>query len=282
MKDITTLLDELTTNIYKAEEVTIGISGIETGFTDLDKLTGGLQKSDLIIISGPVCMGKTAFALSMIRNKVRIDSNVGIIYFSTRLSEMQVLQMLVCGEMNALLGMFKCGQLDTERLNTIVEKWNKSSIYIDDTPNQGFDQILSKIEDIRSTYFIECIFIDNLNELCQNNKIDIEKGLKELKDLAKIIGLPVIVLHESKKIKVIYTFVDPFDIRSQILGYEQVDMHCFIHRPDYYQITEDESGRSVLGDAELYILRNRGNTGSIKLKYEGDRFKFKERSLRDF
>jgi len=277
MKDITTLLDELTTNIYKAQEVTIGISGIETGFTDLDKLTGGLQKSDLILISGPVCMGKTAFALSMIRNKVRIDSNVGIIYFSTRLSEMQILHMLVCGEMNAQLGMFKCGQLDTERLNTIVEKWNKSSIYIDDTPNQGFDQILSKIEDIRSTYFIECIFIDNLDELCQNNKIDIEKGLKELKDLAKIIGLPVIVLHESKKIKVIYTFVDPFELRSQILGYEQVDMHCFIHRPEYYQITADESGCSVLGDAELYILRNRGNTGSIKLKYEGSLFKFKEK-----
>jgi replicative DNA helicase len=280
MQDITTLLDELTTNIYKAQEMTSGISGVETGFTEFDRLTGGLQKSELILISGSVCMGKTAFALSMIRNKVHIDSNVGIIYFSTRLSEMQLVQMLVCGEMNVELSTLKRGLLSVEQqnlLNSFIEQCKTKTIYIDDTPNQGFDQLLSEIEDIRSSYLIECIFIDNLNELCQNNKTDIETGLKELKDLAKIIDLPVIVLHESEELEITDTSIDFYDIQRQISGYKQVDMHCFLHRPEYYRITEDESGHSVLGDAELFILRNRGNTGSIKLKYDGRMFQFQKK-----
>jgi replicative DNA helicase len=183
--------------------------------------------------------------------------------------------------MNVELSTLKRGLLSVEQqnlLNSFIEQCKTKTIYIDDTPNQRFDQLLSEIEDIRSSYLIECIFIDNLNEICQNNnKKDIETGLKELKDLAKIINLPVIVLHESEELEITDTSIDFYDIQRQISGYKQVDMHCFLHRPEYYRITEDESGHSVLGDAELFILRNRGNTGSIKLKYDGRMFQFQKK-----
>ena len=280
MQDITFLLSELTTNIYRAQQMTPGISGFETGFAGFDTLTSGLQKSELILLSGPSGIGLTPFALSIIRNKIKQDPSVGIVYFSTLLSEMQILTMLVCGEIDIDISTLKSGQFNSEKqklLDSFIEKCKKSNIYIDDTPNQSFDEILSKIEDIRDSYRIDCIIIDSLEEFC-NDKISIEDGLKALKDIAKITCLPVIVLLETNVLKVMNASLDLMDISPQVKRYKQVDMHCLLHRHEYYQITEDESGQSVLGDAELFILQNEGNTGSVKFKFEYSFYRFREKS----
>ncbi|WP_417358538.1 replicative DNA helicase [Flavobacterium sp.] len=268
-----------------------GLSGVATGFHDLDKLTSGWQPSDLIIIAARPGMGKTAFVLSMARN-IAIDFNHGVAVFSLEMSSVQLITRLISSETGLSSEKLRTGKLEKhewEQLSIKVKDLEKAPLYIDDTPSLSIFDLRAKARRLASQYGIRMIIIDYLQLMTAggaagknggNREQEISTISRNLKALAKELNVPVIALSQlSRAVETRGSSKRPLlsDLRESGAIEQDADIVSFIYRPEYYKIDEwdDEERSPTQGQAEFIVAKHRnGGLDNIRLKFVGSLGKF--------
>jgi len=282
-QDMVPLLKDAIKQIEAAKNQEGHFSGVPSGFTELDRITAGWQNSDLIIMAARPGMGKTAFVLSMARN-IAVDLNKPIAFFSLEMSAVQLVTRLISSETELPAEKLKKGLLEKyewEQLNTKVKKLAGAPLYIDDTPALSIFELRAKCRRLKAQHNIEIAVVDYLqlmsvaNEGKGNREQEISNISRSLKSLAKELNIPIIAISQlSRAVETRGGSKRPIlsDLRESGAIEQDADMVLFIYRPEYYKITEDESGNSTSGTAEVIIAKHRnGALRDIKLKFV-DRF----------
>ncbi len=257
-----------------------GLTGVPTGFTNLDRLTSGWQPSDLIIIAARPGMGKTSFVLSLAKNSA-VDFKKGVALFSLEMSSIQLAQRLISMEAEIPLNKLRSGKLEDyewQQLKTAIEHISDAPIYIDDTPGINIFELRAKCRRMKLQYDIQLVVIDYLQLMSgggENQKGNREQEVsaisRALKGLAKELQVPVIALSQlSRAVEVRGGTKRPqlSDLRESGSIEQDADIVAFIYRPEYYQILEDEQGQSQKGIAEIIVAKHRnGATDTVKLRF---------------
>lgn len=272
-----------------------GASGVPSGYHALDKITSGWQRSDLIIIAARPAMGKTAFILSMAKN-IAVDYNIPVAVFSLEMSNVQLVNRLIMNVCQLEGDKIKNGQLEPyewEKFDRDITQLLDAPIYIDDTPSLSIFELRSKARRLVREHHIQMIIIDYLQLM---NASGMSFGSREqevsiisrsLKGLAKELDIPIIALSQLNRGVEGRTGLDGkrpqlSDLRESGAIEQDADMVCFIHRPEYYKMTEDAQGNSLLGIAEIIIAKHRnGATGDVQLKFKNIYAKFLNREDTD-
>ena len=271
-----------------------GITGVPSGFIDLDNITSGWQPSDLVIIAGRPSMGKTAFVLSMMRN-ASIDHEMPIALFSLEMSSLQIVNRLISSD--AVLDsdkIKKANLIDYEwqQLFHKTDQLNNAKIFIDDTPALSILELRAKSRRLKSQHDIQCIIVDYLQLMSGeygkssgNREQEIASISRSLKAIAKELNVPVLALSQlSRAVETRGGDKRPVlsDLRESGSIEQDADMVLFIYRADRYDITEDEDGNLTAGVAEVLLRKNRnGPTGKVKLKFIERFAKFADMSSND-
>ena len=272
-----------------------GLTGVPTGFTDIDRLTSGWQPSDLIILAARPGMGKTSFVLSLARNAAA-EFQRGVAIFSLEMSALQLAQRIISMEAEVSSQKLRNGQLEDyewQQLQSAIERISEAPIYIDDTPGINIFEIRAKCRRLKMQHDIQLVIIDYLQLM--SGGVENAKGNREqevsaisraLKMLAKELNVPVIALSQlSRAVEVRGGSKRPqlSDLRESGSIEQDADMVSFIYRPEYYQILEDEEGQSLKGIAELIIAKNRhGALDTIKMRITADFARFSDLDDPDF
>ncbi|WP_199118844.1 replicative DNA helicase [Pedobacter sp. ASV28] len=267
---------------------TDGLTGVPSGFTDLDRITGGWQKSDLVIIAARPAMGKTAFVLSCARNAA-VDFSKPVVVFSLEMSSVQLVNRLISGETEIEQEKIRKGNLaewEWQQLHSKIGKLTEAPLLIDDTPALNIFEFRAKCRRLKSQYDIQMIIIDYLQlmhgkgEGGGNREQEIGSISRALKSVAKELEVPVLALSQLSRAvesRPGQNGKRPMlsDLRESGSIEQDADMVLFLYRPEYYGITEDENGRSNAGVGEVIIGKNRhGETGIVPLRFIGKYVKF--------
>jgi replicative DNA helicase len=261
------------------------LSGVPSGFTSLDRLTSGWQKSDLVILAARPSMGKTAFVLSMARN-MAVDHSRPVAFFSLEMSSIQLVNRLIIGETQLASDKIRTGRLENyewEQLEYKIKDLEQAPIYVDDTPALSIFEFRAKCRRLKQKYDIQAIVIDYL-QLMTGSK---DSGSREqevsyisrsLKAIAKELDVPIIALSQlNRSVEMRSGNKRPqlSDLRESGAIEQDADLVLFIHRPEYYGIDVDEEGNSLKGVAEIIIAKHRnGATGDVHLKFVREFAKF--------
>ena len=221
------------------------ITGLPTGFTELDHLTAGLQKSDLILVAARPSMGKTAFTLNIAAHVV-LRAKEPVAFFSLEMSKEQLVQRLLCSEGRIDSQRLRVGELEEKEWGDLVDTANRLSaapLYIDDTPGITVMELRSKARRLKAEHGLSLIIIDYLqlmqgrgNKSGDNRQQEISEISRSLKALARELNVPVIALSqlsrsvESRQIK------RPMlsDLRESGSLEQDADIVMFLYREDYY------------------------------------------------
>ena len=274
--------------IQKAAARTDGLSGLESGFTKLDKMTSGWQNSDLIIIAARPAMGKTAFVLSMAKN-IAVNYRNPVAVFSLEMSNVQLVNRLISNVCEIPSEKIKSGQLadyEWQQLDYKLRDLLDAPLYVDDTPSLSVFELRTKARRLVREHGVEVIIIDYLQLMNASGmsfgsrQEEVSTISRSLKGLAKELNIPIIALSqlnrgvearqgaEGKRPQLA-------DLRESGAIEQDADMVCFIHRPEYYKITEDERGNSLIGLAEIIIAKHRnGAVGDVRLRFKSEFAKF--------
>ena len=263
-----------------------GLTGIPSGFMNLDRVTSGWQKSDLVILAARPAMGKTAFVLSAARNAA-VDFNRGVAVFSLEMSSIQLVNRLIASESQIPMEKLKKGQLashEWEQLNHRVGKLSQSPLFIDDSPALNIFELRAKCRRLKSQHDIQMIIIDYLQLMSGgdstkgNREQEIAAISRGLKMIAKELEVPVIALSQlSRAVETRGGDKRPMlsDLRESGSIEQDADMVIFLYRPEYYGITEDMDGNSTEGVGEVMIAKHRnGALENVPLKFVGKYAKF--------
>jgi len=304
-KDVLELLDEAEQNLYEItdknmntgfesvsaiiskvqKEIEIisqredGLTGVTTGFKELDKITNGWQKSDLIIIAARPGMGKTAFTLSLAKNAA--EQQIPIAVFSLEMADTQLVQRLISMDSEINSRSLRNGKLEPEewpRLNNSVEKLSNLPIFIDDTPAINIFELRAKCRRLKNNHNIQLVVIDYLqlmtaapNQSKGNREQEISSISRALKSLAKEMQVPVIALSQlSRAVETRTGDKRPqlSDLRESGAIEQDADIVTFIYRPDYYGLEGDEMEATPQDEAEIIIQKHRnGALGTVKLRF---------------
>lgn len=249
------------------------LRGIASGFTDLDRVTNGWQKSDLIILASRPGMGKTAFVLSMARNAA-IDFNKSVAFFSLEMSSIQLVTRLISSETQLSADKLKKGNLESyewEQLHSKIAKLTDAKLLIDDTPALTVFELRAKCRRLKAQHDIDMVIIDYLQLMSGsgdakgNREQEISAISRSLKALAKELEIPIIALSQlSRAVETRGGSKKPIlsDLRESGAIEQDADMVMFIYRPEYYKIEVDEDGNSTAGIAEICIAKHRN--GALK------------------
>jgi len=266
-----------------------GLSGIPSGFTELDKLTSGWQPSDLIIIAARPGMGKTALTLSMARN-MAVDHNIPVAFFSCEMSSVQLITRLISSETGLSSEKLRTGNLEKhewEQLNVKVKGLEKAPLFIDDTPSLSIFDLRAKARRLASQQGVKIIMIDYLQLMTAgggknggNREQEISTISRNLKALAKELNVPVIALSQlSRAVETRGGSKRPLlsDLRESGAIEQDADIVSFIYRPEYYKIDEwdDDEHTPTAGQGEFIVAKHRnGGLDEIRLKFVGNLGKF--------
>ncbi len=265
-----------------------GITGIPTGFRQLDQLTGGWQKTELCIIAARPGMGKTAFVVSAMRNAA-VDHQAPVAIFSLEMSATQLMLRMISAEVEVEGEKLRKGMLEDyhwSKIHTGLEKLSKAPIYIDDTPALSVLELRAKCRRLKAQYGIQMIIIDYLqlmsgddgSGMAGNREQEIATISRSLKNLAKELDVPVLALSQlSRAVETRGGNKKPqlSDLRESGSIEQDADMVMFLYRAEYYKITEDENGNSTEGLGEVIIAKNRAGTlDTIPLQFLGQFTKF--------
>ncbi len=272
-----------------------GLTGVPTGFTQLDRLTSGWQPSDLVIIAARPGMGKTSFVLALARNAA-VEFQKPVAVFSLEMSGVQLVQRIISMEAEIKSTNMRNGKLEEHEwvlLNHTIEKLSEAPIFIDDTPGINIFELRAKCRRLKKQHDIQMVIIDYLQLMSgtsdnknSNREQEISNISRSLKGLAKELNVPVIALSQlSRAVEVRGGDKRPqlSDLRESGAIEQDADMVNFIYRPEYYDITESPDGQSLKNVAEIIIAKNRhGPTDTVKLKWIGDYAKFTDLEDSDF
>jgi len=269
--------------IQKAKDHKGSIRGVPSGFTALDRITAGWQKSDLIVLAARPGMGKTAFVLSMARN-IAVDFKKPVAFFSLEMSSIQLVTRLISSESQLPADKLKKGNLENfewEQLNAKIGGLVEAPLYIDDTPALSIFELRAKCRRLAAQHDIELIVIDYIQLMSSggdgkgNREQEISTISRSLKSLAKELDVPIITLSQlNRSVETRSGSKRPMlsDLRESGAIEQDADMVLFIYRPEYYKIDQDEEGNSTHGMAELIIAKHRnGALADVKLQFI-DRF----------
>ncbi|MCD6092207.1 MAG: replicative DNA helicase [Bacteroidales bacterium] len=282
--DMQSLVRESIAEIEAAKNSEGSLRGIPSGFTDLDRLTAGWQKSDLVVIAARPGMGKTAFALTLSSNAAMAKKPVAI--FSLEMSAVQLTTRLISAEAEITSNKLKRGDLaehEWEQLNTRVKALVDAPIFIDDTPALSIFELRAKCRRLKEQHNIELIIVDYIQlmragDTAGNREQEISTISRSLKALAKELNVPVLVLSQlNRSVETRGGSKKPqlSDLRESGAIEQDADMVIFIYRPEYYDITEDEQGSDMTGKAEIIIAKHRnGALDSVNLRFIGQFTKF--------
>ncbi|WEK69085.1 MAG: replicative DNA helicase [Candidatus Chryseobacterium colombiense] len=262
-----------------------GISGVPSGFRDIDKETGGWQNSDLIIIAARPAMGKTAFLLSMARN-IAVGHKIPMALFSLEMASVQLITRMIASETRISSEKLRKGTLDDEewqRLFSNVSELENAPLYIDETPSLSIFDFRAKCRRLVMQHGVRLIMVDYLQLMTAggggkgtgNREQEISMISRSLKAIAKELNVPVIALSQLSRSVETRPGKRPqlSDLRESGAIEQDADIVSFIFRPEYYKITvwdNDEEGQetSTENQAELIIAKHRnGATADVRLSF---------------
>ncbi len=273
--------------IEKASLNSDGISGVPTGFFDLDKLTSGWQRSDMIVIAARPAMGKTAFVLSMARNTA-VDYNMGVALFSLEMSSVQLVKRLIASEARLSAEKLRKGDLrehEFQQLHSRITKLATAPIYIDDTPGISVFDLRAKCRRLKMQHNIDIVIIDYLQLMTAggskgsgNREQEISTISRSIKEIAKELNVPVIALSQlSRSVEQRGGDKRPVlsDLRESGAIEQDADIVSFIYRPEYYGFLQDEDGNSNQGVGEIIVAKHRnGALDRVRLRFIGEYARF--------
>ena len=248
------------------------ITGIATGFTKLDKMTSGLQASDLVIVAGRPSMGKSALAVS-IAEKVGIDQKQGVAIFSLEMSKEQLVQRMLCSQARVDAHKVRSGFLapsDWPKLTAAAGKLSESKILIDDTPAISALELRAKARRLKANNQVDLIVLDYLQLMRGSAKADsrqqeISEISRSLKALARELKVPIIALSQLSRAVESRQDHRPqlSDLRESGAIEQDADLVILLMREEYYNQTEENKGQA---DAIIAKQRN-GPVGTVKLAF---------------
>ncbi|MBQ8151450.1 MAG: replicative DNA helicase, partial [Firmicutes bacterium] len=270
--------------IDKASQMEGGLTGLTTGFIDLDSKTSGLQKSDLIILAARPAMGKTAFALSIARNAA-VKAGASIMIFSMEMAKEQLSQRLLSMESKVELQKLKTGKLerrDWEDLNVAIDVLSGTNIHIDDTAGISIMEMKSKCRRLKAEKGLDLVIIDYLQLMNPEGRADsrtqeISVISRNLKLLARELDCPVLVLSQLSRAPEMRTDHRPMlsDLRESGSIEQDADIVIFLYRDEYYNKETTEKP----GECEVIIAKHRsGPTGSIDVSWIERYTQFKDKA----
>lgn len=255
------------------------VSGIESGFTDLDLKTSGLNPSELIMVAARPAMGKSAFVLN-IAHHVAMNGKVPVMIFSLEMSKEQMVNRILCSEAEVDSMKVRTGDLDSEdwiKLGKASGNLAEAPIYIDDTPGLSSAELRAKCRKAKLEKDIGLIIIDYLQLMeskgrSESRQNEISEISRSLKILAKELNVPVIALSQLSRAPESRPDHRPIlsDLRESGSIEQDADIVMFLYRDDYYN--PDTEKKNV---AEVIIAKNRsGSTGTVELAWLGKYTKF--------
>jgi replicative DNA helicase len=266
-----------------------GLTGIASGFSALDRITSGWQPTELTILAARPGMGKTAFVVSALRNAA-VDFGHAVAIFSLEMSSVQLVNRLISAEAEIEGEKIRKGSLEPyewEQLHKKIGKLTTAPIFIDDTPALSILELRAKCRRLKAQNDIKLVVIDYLQLMTGdsggkggigNREQEIASISRALKNLAKELNVPVIALSQlSRAVETRGGDKRPqlSDLRESGSIEQDADMVMFLYRPEYYKITEDEAGNSVVGMGEVIIAKNRsGSLDTVQLKFIGKYTKY--------
>ncbi len=282
------VIDEALKQIEMASNRASGLSGLATGFTELDKITAGWQNSDLVIIAARPAMGKTAFVLSMAKN-MAVNFNTPLAFFSLEMSEIQLVNRLLQNVAEIDGAKIKTGDFTPMEWSQMLSRSTALRgvpLYIDDTPSLSILELRTKARRLVREKGVKIIIIDYLQLM---NASGMKFGSREqevsmisrsLKHLAKELNIPIIALSQLNRSVESRTNDNKrpqlSDLRESGAIEQDADMVCFIHRPEYYlKSGEDAAGNDIRGKAEFIIAKHRsGAVGDVEMRFRGKYARF--------
>lgn len=274
------ILIETYEQIEKAYESTDSITGISTGFRDLDFKTSGLQKSDLILIAARPSMGKTAFSVNLCQNVATQNEGACVAVFSLEMEKSQLVQRMLATQAGVGLGKIRNGELESDdwaKLASASAPLSQAKIFIDDTPAVTVMEIRAKCRRLKMEQGLDLIMIDYLQlmsgggkqESRQQEISDISRGLK---GLAREMDCPVIALSQLSRAPELRADHRPIlsDLRESGAIEQDADIVMFLYRDEYYFNDSEKKG---IGEIIIAKQRN-GETGTVELAWLGDLVKF--------
>lgn len=279
--------------LYERKEL---VTGVPTGYHELDKMTAGLQPSDLVIVAGRPSMGKTAFALNVVEYATtHADNSVPAVIFSLEMSKEQLVQRMLCSLAKVDAGRLRTGHLgesDWPKLTMAAGQLNETQIFIDDTPAISVLELRSKARRLKAEHGLGLIIVDYLQLMRGSNPESRQQEISEisrsLKALAKELSLPVVALSQLNRSLESRTDKRPMmaDLRESGAIEQDADVIMFVYRESVY--CEDCKSRERTcekghdKDAEIIIGKQRnGPIGTVHLTFRGEFTRFENQAKRD-
>lgn len=275
-----------------------GITGVPTGYPDLDSMTGGFQNSDLIIVAGRPSQGKTALALSIARNAaLHKDKKTGVAIFSLEMSEQQLIIRMLSSEARVNAHHLRTGRLHEDQwknLSRNVGRLAEAKIFIDDSAALGILELRAKARRLKAEHNVGMIIVDYLQlvqgpKAAESREREISMISRSLKALAKELNLPVMALSQLNRAVESRTDRRPMlaDLRESGAIEQDADVVLFVHRPETYNILEvkDDDGTTIPteGMAEIIIGKQRnGPTGIVRLAFKKEYAGFERLAMHSF
>lgn len=269
------VVEETLDKITKLYENKAGITGLPTGFRDLDRLTSGLQPSDLILVAARPSMGKTAFTLNIAQN-VGVKQHKTVAFFSLEMSQEQLVQRLLCQIAHIDSQKLRTGQLNSDdewtKLTDACDKLYQAPIYIDDTPGISVTEMRSKARRLKAEHGLDLIIVDYLQLMqgrsSESRQQEISEISRSLKALARELKVPLIALSQLSRSVESRQDKRPMlsDLRESGALEQDADIVSFLYREDYY---DKETENQHITEIILAKHRN-GPVGSVKLYFKGE------------
>jgi replicative DNA helicase len=255
------------------------ITGVGSGFSELDQLTAGFQPSDMIIIAARPSAGKTAFSLALARNAA-VDFNTPVLFFSLEMAEVQLAIRLMCAEAYVESQLVRTGRITPEMMGRIInsmDKLNDAKLFIDDTPGISIMELSAKTRRMKQEHNIGMVVVDYLQLVTpvrdgkSNREQEIAQISRSLKALAKELNIPVIALAQlNRSVEQRSGDRRPqlSDLRESGSIEQDADVVMFLSRPEMYGKDTFEDGSSTKNIVEIVIGKQRnGPIGDIRLLF---------------
>jgi len=264
---------------HKNEEVT----GVPSGFRTLDQVTYGWQNTDLIILAARPAVGKTAFALNLVRNAALSPiKKTPVAFFSLEMSSGQLVQRILSAESEIWLEKIARGKLEEHEMKQLyakgIQRLAEAPIFIDDTPALNIFELRAKCRRLKNKHNIGMVIIDYLQLMSGSNdnkngnrEQEISSISRNLKGLAKELNIPIIALSQLSRAvetrKEGNKMPQLSDLRESGAIEQDADMVMFLYRPEYYDINQNEMGESNRGETHVRIAKHRnGSLETVKLR----------------
>ncbi|MBM4020867.1 MAG: replicative DNA helicase [Planctomycetes bacterium] len=282
-KPIASVLEDVMVRMDARMKHEHAIGGVETGFSDLDTLCGGLHNSELIILAARPSMGKTAFAMN-IAEHVAIGLKQAVLFVSLEMACLELADRLLCSSAQVNGHRLRNGTISQEDRRRLVQKSaeiGSAPLYIDDTPGRTLTEIAAVARRLKRRHGVALMVIDYLQLIEPDNPRDprqeqVARIARRLKMMSREFGIPVLCLAQLNRQAEASRDNRPRlnHLRESGAIEQDADVVMFVHREEYYQ-TSDEERERVRGQAEIIIAKQRnGPTGDVKLLWQQDYTRF--------